>query len=222
VTARIDTAAGLLWPSVLEVWDDYSEPLEGRIPWMYLDVRGLVTVGVGCLLAGEDQAVHLGWRHASGEPATVAEVRAEYRRVQAMPPGLTAARYKGPLRLPQGEVDRLTLTRLRANAELLSRSFAPDWQSWPADAQLAALSMAWACGAGWVGARWPRLTAACRARDWLRAADECRIREAGNPGVAPRNAQQRIAFRNAAIVAAGNQSLRASECYWPLELEATS
>ena len=38
----------------------------------------------------------------------------------------------------------------------------PEWEEWPADAQLATLSMAWACGPAF---RFPRLEAALRAQE---------------------------------------------------------
>ena len=37
-------------PNVRDAFSDFNAPLEGVVEWMYLDVRGLVTVGVGNLL----------------------------------------------------------------------------------------------------------------------------------------------------------------------------
>jgi GH24 family phage-related lysozyme (muramidase) len=200
-------------PSVLALWHDFSEPLEGRVAWPYLDVRGLVTVGVGALIDPIGLALQLPWR-IDGRVATPAEVFDEWSRVKAMPRGRVAAAYRGALRLAERDIDALTERRLEANAGMLRGTFR-DFAEWPADAQLGALSRAWAAGASL--AKWPKHREACRARDWGRAAKESHLREAGNPGVVRRNVEQKIAFRNAAVVEA-NSALDPAECYWPLEL----
>src|SRR5690606_22446954 len=40
---------GAMQQSVIDRWHDFSEPLEGRVSSMYLDVKGLVTCCVGNL-----------------------------------------------------------------------------------------------------------------------------------------------------------------------------
>lgn len=37
-------------PSVRHYFVKFNEPIEARIPYMYLDIKGLVTVGVGNLI----------------------------------------------------------------------------------------------------------------------------------------------------------------------------
>jgi hypothetical protein len=54
--------------------------------------------------------------------------------------------------------------------------------------------MSWACGPGF---QFARLARALCDRDWAVAAVECKIREAGNPGVVPRNVANRVMYKNA-------------------------
>lgn len=208
----------LIHQSVLDAWHEFSEPFEGRVHWMYRDVKGLVTTGVGNLIDPVDRALVLPWIKRGEGPATRSEVEAEWLRVKAMPAALHYQRYRGELTLDDEAINRLVRRALESNAMALSRSF-DGWETWPADAQLGALSLAWAVGTSL--AKWPQYAAACRRRDWMTAARECQIRSAGNPGVVPRNRAQAVAFRNASVVDSGNPALRRSECYWPLELEPT-
>ena len=177
----------ILLPEVRDGWCDWTRRFEDDIPWMYLDVRGLVTTGLGCLLVDDAAAVGLPWAHSDGTPATDAMVRAEWWAVKAMPPGLTAAHYRVPgcLTLLQDAIDALALQRLEANAVAVAAQL-PELAGWPAEVQRLCMSHAWALGAEWPKT-WPHLVAALRAGNWSAAADECRISEVGNPGVRARN-----------------------------------
>ncbi|AKV03207.1 hypothetical protein AKJ09_09870 [Labilithrix luteola] len=98
-------------------------------------------------------------------------------------------------------------TRLRARF--------PSFPDWPADAQLAILSLAWACGPAF---HFPRLEAALRACDWRTAAIECRIADDAGT-VKLRNAANRTMLRNAAAVV---ESVRdPSALYYPEDLTRT-
>ena len=44
---------------------------------------------------------------------------------------------------------------------------------------------------------WPKFTAACNMGDWIAAAAECKMEEAGNPGLVPRNLANRQLFEYA-------------------------
>jgi hypothetical protein len=200
---------------VRDLWHLYSEPLEGRVSWMYRDVKGLVTTAVGVLIDPIALAVRLPWRRVDGGSATVGDVAAEWRRVKALPPGLHAAHYRGDVRLTAQSIDDLVQVRLRANDGFLRGTF-DAWDDWPADAQLGTLSLAWAVGAD-LG-DWPKFKTACRARRWRVAAIESQIQATSNPGIVPRNEAQRICFRNAARVERAGPELKRSNVYWPLEL----
>lgn len=195
----------LIHPDVIAGFRDFSARFEGVIDHLYLDVEGLPTTGIGFLVSSVEASLLLPWVTAEGDIASDDAIRADYERVKAMPKAMLAHRYAnaGALRLTNEAVDALLLERLEANAEILA-AFFPGFADFPAPAQWALLSMAWACGAGNVkpgvtSAEWPRLQAAVRARDWLAAAEECAITTAGNAGIAPRNTSDRALFLEAAV-----------------------
>jgi hypothetical protein len=187
---------------------------------MYLDVFGLVTTGVGNLIDSPEAAKRLNWIARNGRPATNEEIEAEWHEVKAREPGLIASAYRTDrgLILSELTIDLMVARRLVANASILREEFS-EWGSFPADAQLGILSLAWAVGAGFPrNGEWPKCTAAIRRRDWLTAAVESMIRTERNPGVVPRNRAQRVCFLNAAAIEENPEALSFAECYWPLEL----
>jgi GH24 family phage-related lysozyme (muramidase) len=175
----------------------HVERYEGRTTWMYLDTKGLVTVGVGNLVDPVSLALELPWLRGEGGPASCAEVEAEWERVKAMREGMVAGRYRtgAGLHLAEEAVDELVARKLEEFWGHLVRYFpgAPDW---PADAQLGLLLHAWAVGphAYRRAKGWPKLSAALDSRDWAMAAEECVI-----PGArASRNEAHQRCFTNAA------------------------
>lgn len=188
-------------PEVREQFPSFTARYEGRIPWMYVDVKGLVTIGLGCLIDPVGMATSLSFAHLDGSPADANAISAEWRVIKHTPGlpqrGAGAAKALCRLRLPEAAIDDLARVRLDANERIL-RGFFPEWDSWPGEAQLGVLSMAWAMGAGFPRA-WPVFAAACAARDWVTASQNCRMREDGNPGVVPRNAMNAKLFATAAL-----------------------
>jgi GH24 family phage-related lysozyme (muramidase) len=201
--------------SVKEVFPDFSQRFEGYVQWMYLDIKGLVTVGVGNLIDPEPSALSLPFKDASGQPANKTQISAEWRKLKAMPElakkGHLACKAITELRLTNADIDALVLQRLGANEVGLQKRF-PNWQQWPADAQLGVLSMAWAMGSGFP-VKWPKFSAACDAGNWLEASAQCRMKEQGNPGVIPRNDADQLSFRNAHEVV--TQGLAVGQLFWP-------
>jgi GH24 family phage-related lysozyme (muramidase) len=192
----------LLAPEVIARWIPHTERYEGRIPWMYLDIRGLVTIGAGCLVDPVELALRLPLR-LDGRQATPGEIAAEWRALKARPSlaqqGAAAAGRVARLRLTGPDLDALTWARLDSTVAALVRRW-PELPSWPWQAQLAVCSWAWAVGA--LAQGWPKFEAALHAQDWATAAAECRIRDADNPGVTPRNTENRRLFLEAAERAA--------------------
>ncbi|GAB7046985.1 peptidoglycan-binding domain-containing protein [Catenuloplanes indicus] len=183
--------------SVSDAFLAFTEPIEGRWPHLYLDSWGLVTIGTGCRLESVDEAVTLPFVLA-GDPsagASTRQIRDAYTAVQSRPdlagrPG----EFDGhtAVRLTEDGVDELAARRLAALEDRLIRT--PEFAGfprWPADAQLALLSLAWAHGPDFSG--WPDLRADCAAGDWRAAADHGRIQ-----GATQRNAADRALFRTAA------------------------
>ncbi len=106
--------------------------------------------------------------------------------------------------------------RLSSFQQTLKNTFTA-FETWPADGQLGLLSMAWAMGPAFSGG-WPHFTQACLARDWVGAAANCKMDEAGKPGLRPRNAANALLFRNAALVV--SQGLAPETLYYPRDLAA--
>lgn len=186
--------------SVSDAFMTFTEPIEGRTPYLYLDAWGLVTIGAGCRLESVDEAMSLPFVLAEDMTlgATSRQIREAYSAVQARPDLAGRPReFAGhtAVRLTEDGVDELAARRLAALEDRLIRT--PDFAGfprWPADAQLALLSLAWAHGPDFSG--WPDLRADCATGDWRAAADHGRIQ-----GATQRNAADRALFRTAALAA---------------------
>lgn len=201
--------------SVRDFFPRFSEPLEGRVPYMYLDVNGQVTVAVGNLIDTPAEAAALPFVHlGSEEPASFDEIVAEWTTMKNEP-GLAAAGHLAAKRIHTLEllpvaIDELVQWRFDINETRLA-GFYPDWQNWPADARLGAHSIAWT--GSFFPTRWPGFNAAANASDWATAAAESHLSEAGNPGIVPRNIADHRLFTNAAEVL--RQGLDPSLVYYP-------
>lgn len=175
--------------AVLDIFPAFTERLEGKIPWMYLDCLGYVTTGLGCLIDPVTLATDLPWMTRKGTTATRAEIVSEWHAVKDMVSlaklGHGVAEKYTRLRLNDEGVAQLAKRRLESNEEYFRHTWS-DWDDFPADAQLAIMSMGWAMGAGFVR-KFKMFTAAVRKHDWLEAIKHCHINEAGNPGIVPRN-----------------------------------
>ena len=189
-------------PSVRAAFVPFTAKYEGVVPWLYADVKGLVTVGIGNLVDPIQFALPLPFVRFDGRPASRDEIAAEWLRVKQDPVaasrGHLYAKTITSLRLTDEGVESLVARKLAQNDDHLRRRFA-DYEDWPADAQLATLSMGWACVPAF---RFPILEAALKARDFVLASKECHIDERGNPGIVPRNKANVLLYLNAARVMA--------------------
>jgi GH24 family phage-related lysozyme (muramidase) len=228
--------------SVLDAFRAFSVKFEGEVSSMYVDVKGLVTAGIGNLAEPISLALAMPWLSGNGE-ALPSEVRIDWqrlkdedaRRLKAWTAYRTALeqwqanRDKNPanqtpepakpttprplrelhynyaapftsVRLSTAGINLMVQSKLLANEKLL-RSYFPGWDGFPADAQLGICSMAWALGAGFPKT-FQNFARAVNAGDWLGAVATCKIKEAGNAGVVPRNEANRLCFGNAATVLA--------------------
>lgn len=204
--------------SVRNAFVRFTAQYEGVVAWMYQDVKGLVSTGIGNLIDPVQMAVVLPFVHEDGSPAGRDEIVAEWLRVKNQPPsnGKTAAqlghlyaRQVTRLHLTPAGIQQVVENKLNQNDALLRKRF-PAFEQWPADAQLATHSMAWACGPAF---RFPKLEAALRALDFRMAAVECRMDETGNPGLKPRNIANKQLYENAAEVQ--EHARNPDMLYWP-------
>lgn len=223
--------------SVKAVWERFSQPLEGRVHGMYVDVKNLVTTGVGNLIDPVEAALALPWKHENtGARATADEIKAAWNELKnhpglALKPGgplvpLPKLHYRyalalNDLRLTDEDIDELVAKKLASNAAHLASKHFHDFESWPADAQLGVLSMAWAVGPDFP-VKFPNFSRFANAQDWIAAKACCKIRDTNNPGVVPRNRHNERCFLNAATV--HDRGLDPSVLYWPNEapLEGTA
>jgi hypothetical protein len=202
---------------VADRWEEFSRPLEGRVGGMYCDILGLVTCGVGNLIDPIPLAEQLPWTLADGTPADLAQVRADWHKLKGNASYYAKRHYNYALaatkvRLTDEAIDNLVAKKRAEFEGHLKRHHFPEWETFPADAQLGIMSMAWACGPGFP-VKFGNFKRAVINRDWSGAVASCKIREEGNPGVVPRNKHNRLCFSNAAIVE--KLDLDRAQLFWP-------
>jgi hypothetical protein len=134
------------------------------------------------------------------------------RHPSAAKQGHLVLQHATKLRLTDDSLESLVIGKLLANDAALVQRF-PKFESWPADAQLATHSMAWACGTAF---RFPMLAQYLNDWNFHRAVFECSISTTNNPGIKPRNQRNAVLYHNAhAVVVRG---LDPSILYWPRKL----
>lgn len=184
---------------VRDRWEAFNRPFEGRLHFMYLDIKGLVTTGVGNLIDPVAGALALPWKRADGTRATLNEIQEEWIAVKRLtkwaPMGGVIFGKVTKLRLTDEDVDRLVMHKLDEMAAHIQRAH-PCFASLPSDVQLAVLSMAWAAGPA---AHYPKFWACVEAGDYAGAATECTLHpEVGT--IVARNAANRALLLGAAHV----------------------
>lgn len=208
--------------AVRDAFIGFTVPLEGKVAYMYVDVKGLITAGIGNLADPVSLALSMPWQK-DGRPATVAEIKADWTELKNADANgdyrKRHHRYAAPLtdvRLTDEGIEKLVLAKLDSNYEYLKKNHFPDLDNYSADAQLAILSIAWAAGPNWprpTKGGFPKTKLAILAGDWDFAAREGKINATGNPGVVPRNLANERMFLNAGLVAKGVGD--PDVLYWP-------
>lgn len=203
---------------------DFNVPYEGAVPYLYQDVKALVSIGVGILADPLSLALTLPFVHKDGTPATTNEVSAEWLRIKDLPPdrfGRTAAQrghlYAEPfttLRLTEEGLRSSLASKLTQMDTFLMKRFAT-YELWPADAQLAILSLSWACGPAF---QFPHLEVALAQLDFASCAIEIRMDETGNPGLKPRNKANHTLMLNADY--SFNAKLDPDVLFWPRDMSS--
>ena len=196
-------------PSIRAEWLAKNKRLEGRIPWPYLDVRGLPTVAIGILL--NSLAEMLGYRWLDSETRLTAprsQVEASWhaltgatgeQRVRLCRLGAAEARKIVTVELGEDELDRITLARFDAFARVLLGRF-PALPTWPVPAQWVMMSLAWAAGPAFA---FPKMQSHLERGDFLAAADEVNLNVTTpegikNLGLVERNRRNRALMLEAA------------------------
>lgn len=195
-----------MYQSVHDAFYDFNarSNFEGYVTWMYLDVAGFVTIGVGNKIDPINLALNLPFEYADqpGSQASQEDITAAWNTVKSRTDLRLSSAFKEVtnLRLTQAAIRSLIDTRLRENENTLKKTLS-EFDKFPADAQLGLLSMAWALGPLFINnGIWPKFRAACLNQDWDTAAAECRMKSTNNPGIEPRNDADKTLFSNAARV----------------------
>ncbi|MEV0712709.1 MULTISPECIES: hypothetical protein [Nocardia] len=211
--------------AVREIWLPFNVPLEGRVPWMYLDVRGCVRTAVGVALdesargfgsptQGERAAAlaasrRLPWRRGMRGPyASDTDIDAAWdtvkRRTDLVRGGCRRFERVTDLRLTNGAIDRLVFERLDEWETLMrgrltrhgDGAVITPFAAFESWPADAQLGMLSMCWSMGPAFDFPRFERAALRRDWLRCAAECRVYpEMGT--VARRNERNQELFRNA-------------------------
>lgn len=196
---------------VVDVFPSFNLAFEGRTPFMYLDVKGLVTTGVGDLVDPVSEAVKLPWQ-VDGRDATPSEIADAWTKVK----GSTSLEQAGggkfasltTLRLTEDAIDALMRQKM-GEIEAVFRQRFVGWDQRCADAQLGAMSMAWADGAYGVAQRFPKFDQAFILGHFAMydeitgklvpgcCASECHLDTTNNHGLVPRNAANQSLFEAA-------------------------
>lgn len=210
--------------NVEHIFPQYSRDLEGVFLSPYADVKRLLSTGIGFLIDPIQLALSLEW-WIGDRRATDREVIDDWHAIKDRALKMNdeemqhwTAKMQAPLtsvRLRSDYVDQLTLKKLHANFAYVEAHLIHGLSDAPADAQLGAMSLAWAVGAGFDRTNPPRteFVAAFNTSNWLVAGAHARLRETGNAGVIERNKRQDLCFSNASTVKA--RGLDPAALWWP-------
>jgi len=213
---------------IRDTFFDFTAQREGFTPFMYCDTLNLVTTGVGNLIdAGPSNgfdisdramapAMNLPWKFKApgwtsknpiaADNASREDIREAWIRTKLQEQNNPGFNKKGgfayagltPLTLDMEGLKTLFSRTLASFDATLSKRYA-GYESYPADAQLAMLSMAWAMGPAF---NFPQFKTAVEKRDFDSAAPLSFFKGGGGTQEKPagRNAENQIMLHNAAMV----------------------
>ena len=219
--------------AVKDIFFDFSVGHEGFTPFMYCDILNLVTTGIGNLIdkgprngfaisnVAMAPAMGLPWKFkgagwtsknpVAADIASQADIREAWIRTKLKEqeiPGFNKGggfAYAGltPLTLDMEGLKTL-FNRTLVSFENTIRTKNPNWESWPADAQLAMLSMAWAMGPAFTD-KFKAMKIALDRGDFASAGAQSRFTggDVKSGGKLSRNEENVIMFKNAADVVKG-------------------
>jgi hypothetical protein len=172
---------------------------------------------------GMPKALRLIWKFKAGLPkagqiAGKDDVIAEWRNIKKQKPNHWWEYYQQftSLEATDDSLRSEVQKKLESNETFLKASpYYKDLDNWPADAQLALMSMAWS-GPALVRYQFPQFGRYCQAMDFSHAAEQCRI--SGPGSLARRNAANSQLFRNAAAIleAGTSYGFEKSRLYYPV------
>lgn len=154
---------------------------EGLIPWMYCDVKGFVTVGIGDKVNASAVTTMPFVHMSDGRAATTEEKCAAWERTRAFfVPGLKASGYRAvsDLELPAEYCRRRMAMRIRSEFAPAVVRQCPKFESFPLPAKLVLIDICYNVGVGGF-AKFRNLIKRCNALDFARAADKVHTKRVG-------------------------------------------
>lgn len=151
------------------------EKFEGKVNHLYLDSKGLVTVGVGHLIRSVAGAQKLAFKTTKGLPASAAEIKADYDAVKKQPANRVTSFYKKhtKLTLPNTEIDKLTTKHVDSFENELKLIYG-GFGTFPSEVKLALFDLIFNLGMTNLKNKWPIFNAAIKAKEWQKAADNAK------------------------------------------------
>ncbi|KGJ86831.1 glycoside hydrolase family protein [Colwellia psychrerythraea] len=149
------------------------EIYEGKVSHMYLDSKGLVTVGVGHLLKDLASAQQLSFKKSNNMPASISEIKADYDAVKKQAKNRLASFYKEYVALKLLDTDINTLTNENIDSfdgEL--KIIFTDFSTYPTEVKFALFDIIFNVGMTDLNNKWPSFMTAIKAKDWTKAAQE--------------------------------------------------
>lgn len=159
-----------------------AEDFESFVPYMYLDVAGQVTVGIGHGILDAPAACAIAFRKADGSTAADQEITKEFNALHALSSEQRGREQKWPakyfegrttLRIDEESAYNLAATDIRAKEKDIKRNF-PEYDTYPSAVQEALLDMVFSMGMGKLLRSYPSFCDAVKRRDWKTAAEQCR------------------------------------------------
>jgi hypothetical protein len=190
--------------AVREQFMPFATRFESLIPWMHLNKQGEVVIALGCLLEPIDRALALPWTTRDGVEVSEQNligadwIRIKRNRMLAHAGPARAASYTNLL-LTQAGLEKVVLDRLDAIESFIIRPTFRTWDDWPADSQLATLSMAWIDPN--LPEVFPKWKKAARNHNWRICSQQCCFATTRRPELAARNYAHRRMFEAAARIA---------------------
>jgi hypothetical protein len=166
--------------TVREAWPRFVSGWEGRVAHMYLDTLRYVTFGIGRKIDDNSKISDYGlarpWRDKAGNLVLETRIKLEWSSIKShtelAPKGGYAFSSVATLHLDDADIDEALLDTTDDFWAALVRTL-PRLETWPADAQLALLDMAYHMGPAFLGPKWPNFTAAAKAADFGACATHC-------------------------------------------------
>lgn len=159
------------------------EEYEGRIPHLYVDSVGRVTVGVGHLIANRNETGSLtlmvGGAGAPMRAATLKEKQDEYDAIAKQPKGYRAGWYEkhAKLTMRDPDIDALLVAHIDSfHAKLVkaytkAQGYPKDFDGLPHSVQLALFDLIFNVGPTGL-TKFTQFNAAIKASDWKKAAEQ--------------------------------------------------